>query len=82
MHEITNVQGYSFIHSLPYIHLTGASQGCGDSHNIIHNISVELQTHNQYNCIKNLHNKLSIHHAISYYKLEHTLFLKIKKIHP
>ena len=34
----------------------------------------------EYNCIKILHNKLSIHCVIGYYKLEHTLFLKIKKL--
>jgi len=34
-----------FIHSFTSIYpLTGASQGCGDSHTVIHNISVELQT--------------------------------------
>jgi len=33
----------------------------------------------EYNFIWNLHNKLSIHHVIIYYKLEHTLFFKIKK---
>jgi len=35
-----------FIHSCIYFHIypfTGTTQGCGDSHNIIYNISVELQ---------------------------------------
>jgi hypothetical protein len=36
---------HSFIHVFTSTYpLTGASQGCGDSHNIIHNMSVELQT--------------------------------------
>jgi serine/threonine protein kinase len=36
---------HSFIHSFTSIYpFTGASQACGDSHNIIHNISVELLT--------------------------------------
>ena len=57
-----------FIHSFIHVFIsrypfTGATEGCEDSHNIIHNISVELQM-SYVIVICNLHNKLSISHAI------------------